>query len=83
MCDYITGKNLLPGWTCCECRVYNGLQRPVCRRCGCERHDITIPKDLIRCECGFGIEPRYIPHRTEMVCPSCKKDGLHRVMRRA
>lgn len=26
--------NLMPGWGCCQCRGYNGLQRDNCRSCG-------------------------------------------------
>jgi hypothetical protein len=25
--------DVLPGWGCCQCRVYNGLQRDICRSC--------------------------------------------------
>jgi len=83
MCDFVDGANLLPGWTCCRCRTYNGLQRPKCRRCSVERHAIVLPVDLIRCECGFGLRAadrgntargcpvdgcgRPLPERVEMI----------------
>ena len=33
-CDKIDHPNLMPGWGCCKCRVYNGIQRHVCKSCG-------------------------------------------------
>jgi hypothetical protein len=27
-------RNNEPGWACCECATYNGVQRPQCRNCG-------------------------------------------------
>ena len=27
-------RNIEPGWGCCECATYNGLQRAQCRNCG-------------------------------------------------
>ena len=32
---------LLPGWGCCQCRTYNGLQRDFCKRCG---HECCVAK---------------------------------------
>ena len=26
--------NVLPGWGCCKCRTYNGMQRFLCKYCG-------------------------------------------------
>ena len=26
--------HLMPGWGCCRCRVYNGLERRSCKNCG-------------------------------------------------
>jgi len=35
MCELITeSKYLLPGWGCCKCHTYNGLQRNECKSCG-------------------------------------------------
>jgi hypothetical protein len=31
---------LAPGWGCCRCTIYNGLQRPRCKLCGHNRCDI-------------------------------------------
>lgn len=34
-CGFIApGDNNLPGWACCLCLIYNGLQRETCRICG-------------------------------------------------
>lgn len=68
MCEFVDGSSLLPGWSCCRCRTYNGLQRPKCRRCTVERHAITIPIDVVRCECGFGIRLADVP-KEGRACP--------------
>lgn len=33
--------NVMWGWGCCQCHVYNGLQRDICKRCG---HPCCIEK---------------------------------------
>lgn len=33
MCDYIDSKVIAPGYKCCHCNVYNGMQRSECRDC--------------------------------------------------
>lgn len=43
-CELIKGNEyILPGWGCCKCRTYNGLQRDECRGCG-HRCCIEKPK---------------------------------------
>lgn len=32
-CEYVDGEYLMPGWICCACRTYNGLQRQECKFC--------------------------------------------------
>jgi hypothetical protein len=67
-CFFISGSHVLPGWGCCRCRQYNGLQRHSCRACGHFRGPLDIPSGLWVCgSCGFGLgtEP---PDRD---CPSC------------
>ena len=32
-CKHVRGSFLVPGWGCCQCRSYNGYQRPLCRYC--------------------------------------------------
>ena len=39
MCDFIKGKSVAPGWGCCACKTYNGLQRRNCRMCNAPRHE--------------------------------------------
>ena len=41
-CKRIHSDYLAPGWACCKCRCYNGLQRDVCRNCG---HAFCGPAD--------------------------------------
>lgn len=36
-------KSVLPGWGCCECHTYNGLQRDRCKMCG---HVCCVEKPL-------------------------------------
>jgi 5S rRNA maturation endonuclease (ribonuclease M5) len=47
---------LLPGWGCCQCRIYNGLQRTHCKKCG---HPICIPapmpSDFGLCDLGVNM----------------------------
>jgi hypothetical protein len=58
-CEFIAGdSNLLPGWGCCECRTYNGLQRDQCKRCG---HACCVAKPLpekfgLCNECGVPLD---------------------------
>lgn len=55
MCEYVEGSKIVPGWGCCGCRTYNGLQRLECNRCGLDRHPIDVPAELSRCfRCGLG-----------------------------
>lgn len=67
MCEFIKDTHVMPGWGCCECRAYNGLQRIVCKVCGRSNCGVDIPEDVKQCaNCGFG-------YTTEIfeVCPSC------------
>lgn len=32
-CRYVDAEGILPGWGCCACRAYNGLQRRACKAC--------------------------------------------------
>jgi hypothetical protein len=38
-CVALDHPNLMPGWGCCQCRVYNGNQRNECKQCGHKRCD--------------------------------------------
>lgn len=33
-CTHVRMSNVVPGWACCKCRMYNGYQRHECRGCG-------------------------------------------------
>lgn len=68
MCRFVSTSNVMPGWACCGCSAYNGLQRQQCRGCGGERHPIDVPADLVTCEeCGFGFGATGI-----YPCPCCQ-----------
>ncbi len=61
---------LAPGWACCRCKVYNGLQREVCKSCKQAHHGFTIPDSISRCpSCRFGYDTKTM-HLS--VCPVCK-----------
>lgn len=42
MCEFVKGPSVMPGWGCCRCRVYNGMQRTICKSCGLEPHEPLI-----------------------------------------
>ena len=53
--------DVLPGWGCCQCRTYNGLQRSRCKICGHECCTAKpLPEKFGLCnECGV---PRGMNH---------------------
>ena len=43
-CDLILNEPyIMPGWGCCQCKHYNGLQRKNCKNCGHECCNLTKP----------------------------------------
>ncbi len=78
MCKFIAGSALLPGWVCCRCRTYNGLQRCHCRACKEKPHEIEVPATVVQCaNCGCGL-PRGARHTRTLAgrdvrgkCPAC------------
>ena len=73
-CAFIHTEHVMPGWGCCRCGAYNGLQRRECRMC---KHDtsVTVPNDIMRCvTCGFGFDSI----ETVGPCPSCWADNVVR-----
>lgn len=38
-CQYVESEYVLPGWGCCQCHVYNGAWRRVCKAC---KHPVCI-----------------------------------------
>lgn len=56
--------HLMPGWGCCQCRHYNGLQRKQCKNC---KHECCIEKPLpekfgLCNECGVPKGMNHIGH---------------------
>lgn len=45
-CQYIESDYVMPGWGCCQCHVYNGAWRQVCKDC---KHPVCIelPADKV------------------------------------
>lgn len=68
MCQFISTEHVMPGYICCSCRSYNGLQRmalpmgegPRLTHCknGCTiQHRVEVPADVPRCaSCGAGYD---------------------------
>lgn len=55
MCSFVEAPNVMPGYGCCRCRTYNGLQRAVCKACGVPPCAFAVPPNVKRCTgCGFG-----------------------------
>lgn len=45
MCRFIFHTNVAPGYGCCHCQTYNGLQRTQCKFCEESHCELTIPDD--------------------------------------
>lgn len=76
-CTFFNSEFVMPGWGCCRCRVYNGLQRSHCKSCGHERCSIEVPDTIARCpECGFGVERG--DDRRDVRCPVEQCSGVIR-----
>lgn len=61
-CEFIEQTDsLLPGWGCCQCGVYNGLQREICKWCKHKRC-IETPKPEAYGLCPICGVPKGIPH---------------------
>lgn len=55
MCQFISSKHVMPGYICCRCRSYNGLQRERCKVCAIKPCELEIPENVKRCaSCGWG-----------------------------
>lgn len=70
MCNYIEDTNVMPGYICCICKTYNGLQREYCRACDRPHHKLLIPDTVAQCpfcEAGY---PSGLPPK----CLACGKD---------
>jgi hypothetical protein len=65
----------MPGWGCCRCRTFNGLQRRECKRCGhtpCA--PLPTPGDFNLCdECGVPRGARHQGHANGAVFGSDKQ----------
>lgn len=64
-CGLVNSEFVIPGWGCCKCHTYNGLQRKQCKRCGheCCNPDKPLPGAFGLCnECGVPKGVRHIGH---------------------
>jgi len=44
--------HLAPGWGCCQCNIYNGIQRGQCRVCGHSRCKVGTELPPLDDGCG-------------------------------
>lgn len=44
MCTFVKSDNVYPGYGCCRCKHYNGLQRVDCKACGVAHCELTVPE---------------------------------------
>jgi hypothetical protein len=44
-CTYVDSPNIMPGWMCGKCRVYNDISREYCKHCRIQRCT-TLLSDL-------------------------------------
>ncbi len=77
MCTFISHKHVMPGYICCGCRVYNGLQRTICKDCGQTSCKLEIPENVKRCtSCGWGYDGEFpignlAGEKFDKTCPVC------------
>lgn len=72
MCLYVEGPRIMPGYGCCRCRVYNGLQRDHCRTCRRAHCLLVVPPDVLRCaNCRFAFVERDRALLEGGLCPNC------------
>lgn len=57
---------LAPGWGCCNCRTYNGNQRPECKLCGHTRCDHPAIKKILVLEEPDDAEEDDLPSNWEI-----------------
>lgn len=70
MCQYVEGDYVTPGFGCCQCKTYNGLQRVVCKNCGRKPCSIVVPPHVLKCtRCGFALSKQDWAKKD--VCPAC------------
>lgn len=71
-CRFIHTSHVMPGWGCCRCGLYNGLQRERCRFCGHAPPALEVPSSVNRCSaCGFGFDGNPVTP-----CPCCGVTAL-------
>lgn len=57
-CEAIDDPLLMPGWGCCKCRVYNGVQRTECKSCSHKRCDKPRTFTCNNCHKNFIVTDR-------------------------
>ena len=64
MCKTIDHPSIMPGWSCCRCHLYNGLQHRVCKNCGrepCEPVDFDELRKRAEKVAGKDFIDRHVP----------------------
>lgn len=71
-CKFTATSYVMPGWGCCQCKVYNGMQRLQCKHCGHERRVIDLPPGFVQHTCGFAWDVADPPDVVKRgLCPCC------------
>lgn len=60
MCQRVGSAHLASGWICCECKIYNGDQRPECKQCNRNRCEVEESASSI------GSAPNYVIPRERL-----------------
>lgn len=47
MCEFVKSENVMPGYGCCNCKVYNGLQRTKCKNCNTVHCELKVTTGTI------------------------------------
>lgn len=79
-CQLVNAPNVLPGWACCICHSYNGLQRDGCKYCG-HRCCFVKPKpeEFGLCNtCGVPKGMAHVGHTPEGIPPDRKQESRKR-----
>ncbi len=65
-CKIIETPRVLPGWMCCQCNTYNGLQRHDCKHCEHDRCGVDDLDRTVEGFFGYPVEPLKQMYETKL-----------------
>jgi hypothetical protein len=71
MCKYISNTHIMPGYICCQCRCYNGLQRVKTRQAEGAIQVVTLCKYSLDGNHKAGCEILDLPTAGIVQCAAC------------